>query len=251
MIKTIRIILAAVFFSMVSIAAHGETITVSYLDRPPYYFTKNGRAAGFLVDTTRMIFEDAGIKATYICLPPKRIIAEIKRNNRPHCSIGWFKTRERESYADFSLPIYRDRPTVVLTLKQNRPLFSRHSNIGGLFADGKLVMGKVSAFSHGAYIDGLTAKTKNSSHRIYEVKGTRSQLVKMISTRRISYILVAPEEIHPLLTSAGLNPNHFAAIAYEDVPSGNMRHLIFSKGIPVRTITKINQSIMKLIGEIK
>ena len=90
-------------------------IKVAYLERPPYYWTDNGHPRGFLLELTQRIFNLAGIKATYAPAPPNRIIADLRENREPICSIGWFRNPERESYSRFSLPIYRDRPLVILT----------------------------------------------------------------------------------------------------------------------------------------
>jgi polar amino acid transport system substrate-binding protein len=111
------IILLTVF---VPFFAHAEVLTVSYLDRPPYYYTdKDGNPSGFLVELAREVFRDAGIEVAWKELPPNRVMYERRKKRASHCSIGWFRTQEREAYAKFSIPVYQDKPLVIMTTREN------------------------------------------------------------------------------------------------------------------------------------
>ena len=222
-----------------------EILTVSYLERPPYYFTENGKAAGFLIDLTRKIFRDARIEVAFKPLPPIRIIGEIKKADNFHCTVGWFKNPERESFAKFSLPIYQNRPLVLLTKKDSRQRLTDHISLKGVFSEKSFVMGTVSTFSYGSFIDGLI---EDSSPQIFEVKAKQSQTIKLISAGRITYILIAPEEIEALIRSENMDPDDFAIVSFPDIPSGNKRYLMFSKGVKDRIIDSVNAAILKIVG---
>ena len=61
-------------------------------------------------------------------MPFKRQLITIKANKIKACGIGWFKKTEREKFAWFSQPIYKDKPTVAISKKGNKSLL-RHSTI--------------------------------------------------------------------------------------------------------------------------
>ena len=82
-------------------------VDVLYLERPPYYYTISNESAGFLNETTKQLFTDAGIEFKLYPMPPKRIIKAIKNDSQLSCSPGWFKNKERLSFAKFTLPFYQ------------------------------------------------------------------------------------------------------------------------------------------------
>ena len=232
-----------VFMIILQIACAGfsysDALTVSYIERPPYYYTDQRRATGFLLEKVRKIFLDAGIAVTFQVRPPNRVIHEIKRGG-DNCSVGWFKTLEREQFAKFSLPIYRNSPIVILTVKQQQHRFSPYRSLGEVFADQTLVMASIGAFSYGAYIDQLIEAT---SPRLQRISTRQTILPKLILSGRANYMLVAPEEIETLLDSADLNPKDFVAIKMSDIPDGNRRYIICSKEVSDNIIGKLNFSI--------
>lgn len=229
--------------------AQGATetdIKVAYLERPPYYWTDNGRPRGFLLELTRKVFDLAGIRAAYAPVPPNRIIADLRENSRPVCSIGWFKTPERESYATFSLPIYRDRPLVILTSRDRAAAFRSHDRLEEVFADPSLVLARVASFSFGQRVDSML---EEHPARSLTVSSTQSVLPLLILEGRVSYMLVAPEEIDTLLHSAGVDPALFVQLRMHDIPAGNLRHLVFNRGVPDEVMRKVNAAIRVLTDQ--
>jgi len=222
-----------------------QDLTVSYMNRPPYYYTGNGTPHGFLVERTETILHDAGIKGTFKELPPNRIIHEIQENDHEHCSIGWFRTPERDRFAKFSLPIYRNRPIVVVTIKENSSLFTRYSTLYQLFTDRSLVMGNISSFSYGNYIDRLM---KDLNPPVHEIPTRRGMLPALIKKKRAHYLLSAPEEVETLIHGEGLRSEDFMTIVMNDIPEGNKRYLMFSMSVSNETISRINASIVKIVG---
>lgn len=222
-----------------------EVITVSYLDRPPYYYTKGGKPRGFLIELSKYIFLDAGIKVVFKEMPPKRIMHELKNRYSLHCSVGWFKKKEREAFAKFSLPIYQNKPIEILTTKKNKPLFKNYTELKQVFLDKGLSMGTISTFSYGVYIDKLM---KEFSPNFFGLTVEQSTLPKLISKGRISYMLIAPEECDILIRNAGFRRDKFLSIKMADIPEGNKRYLIFNKNIRDDIIKRVNLSIRKLVS---
>ena len=225
---------------LLSGTARTETLQVLYLERPPYYFTVNGRAEGFLVRLSQKLFRKAEIQATFMEMPPKRIIKMLKHTDGRFCSIGWFKTPEREKFAKFSLPIYRNKPIVLLTATSQKEKFKPYRTLKEIFSDKSLVLGSMSAFSYGDYID--TLMQQNTPSKI-EITSRQSMIPEMIIKQRVHYMLIAPEEIESLLQLNGYSLTAFSAIRMPDIPAGNKRYLIFNKGVSDDLIDRINQAI--------
>lgn len=227
-------------------AQKSSSLKVSYLERPPYYWTENGQPKGFLLELTRRILEQAGVQATYAPLPPNRILEELRQDQSPSCSIGWFKNPEREAFAHFSLPIYRDNPMVVLTTRALAEKIDRHETLADIFWDKSLIMARMASFSYGSYVDRLL---QSIPVRSVVIPTTNDVLPKLLLSQRASYMLVTPEEIPNLLRSSQVNASDFVALHVKDIPSGNPRYLIFSKSVPLKMIEDINAAIKSLTDQ--
>jgi len=221
-----------------------ETLTVSYLERPPYYYTKNGKVAGTIIEFAQKVFDDAGIEVQYQVLPPKRVIAEIKRKGNNHCSIGWFKTKQRESFAHFSLPLFQNKPNVVLTTKRAHPKVANYKSLKELFSDRTLTMVTMASFSYGKYIDDLISEHMPNKIETYSKQNV---LPKHIVSGRGTYMLTAPEEVEELIKSADLDTADFVSIPMKDIPVGNKRYIMFNTSVDPKVIEKVNRAIEKLI----
>ena len=221
---------------------YGQTLTVLYFKRPPYYDTINNQADGFLVQLTRQVFQRADIKPVFKEIPPLRIMYYIKDPKKNVCSIGWFKNKERESFAKFSLPIYQDKPLVVLTIRSKQHLFEHHATIKDIFSDRSLTLAKIDSFSYGTIMDEWINKY---SPPIHELSSDQSMLPRLILSSRASYMLIAPEEISMMLKKAGFDENRFVSMTRSDIPPGNRRYIIFSKAVEDSLIERINQSIQE------
>lgn len=235
-------ILLYLFFLTTSLYSY--TIQVSYIERPPYYFTKEKEATGFLFKLQKKILDDTNIKVHFVSLPAKRALKRIKKSNGLHCSIGWFKTVEREKFANFTLPIYQNRPLVVITKKQNSSQLEKYSTLKEIFLDKKLTSTKIDGFSYGTFVDKLIKDLKPT---FYTITGEQQQLIRMLAKGRMTYMLVAPEEIATLIKSNKLNTADFTVFSLSDVPAGNKRYLMCSKGVEKDIINKINLSIQKFV----
>lgn len=226
--------------------ASATDLQVVYLERPPYYFTDKGQPRGFLFSLTRKILDRAGMTATYAQYPPNRILAELRSDQQPMCSIGWFRTAEREAFVNFSLPIYRDLPMVLLTTVDKRDAIGRHRTLWDVFGDTSLVMAQVASFSFGQAIDRMLTDV---TVRTLTVSSSQKVLPRLLLEGRASYMLVAPEEVDMLLRAAGVPAERFVTLNLEGTPPGNLRYLIFSKGVPADTLERVNTAISALTDQ--
>ena len=225
-------------------SAFSYNIQISYIERPPYYFTKNGQATGFLFDLQKKILNDANVKVHFVSLPAKRALKRVKRPHELHCSIGWFKTPKREKFANFSLPIYQNRPLAIVVKKKNSSKLENYSTLKDVFLDKKLTSTRIDGFSYGTFVDKLI---EDLSPKFYTITGEQQQLIRMLAKERMTYLLVAPEEISALIKSNKLDPSKFTVFSLSDIPAGNKRYLMCSKGVGQETIDRINISIQKFV----
>ncbi len=229
-------------------ALNGPLI-VSYIERPPYYGTIGGQPAGFLVERMRQALNAGGVDFQFSGMSVKRAISLLKEPAAtPHyCSLGWYKTKERQGFAQFSAVLYRNRPLVALSTVTNAPQLAGYKTLAAAFANKELIFGRADGFSYGDIIDGLIARLKP---RTDTTNPKHEQLVRMLAKGRFSYVLVAPEEVDTMIEAAGLEGGGFFSREFADIPSGEARYLMCSKLVPSATMAKIDAAIKKLFGEL-
>jgi polar amino acid transport system substrate-binding protein len=222
-----------------------ETLDIYYFEYPPYYHQlENGQASGIIVDLARKILASAQVEAKFHFVPAKRILHEIQ-SDRPAASLGWFKTSEREQFANFSLPIYANRPAEVFLLRKNEHKFRPYDSLEGLLQSGHFFLGSVQGFSEGARLDAMLAKY---GHRTVQVAADTVRLLKMLESRRFDFMLLRPEEVDVLLQEAQTTRDKFMLRAMIDIPQGNLRYIMYSKAVDQGIIRRIDQAILTEIG---
>ena len=242
-----RIYITLTLLLTLPIIALAAPLTVSYFERPPYYFTnKAGAPDGFLVKRTQQILQTAGLDAQFISLEPNKIIYIIKHAKRPNCSIGWFKKTERELFAKFTKPLYQNRPLVLLTTKLDQHKFKPDMSLTDIFANKKLVMGRICSFSYGEYVDHLM---KQRSPASYFLSSSQADLLKAIYTGSATYMLVAPEEVIQVITTASLPAEAFVQIVIDEIPRGNYRYLMCNQAVSAAVIQQFNSALAELFPE--
>ncbi|QGY41633.1 transporter substrate-binding domain-containing protein [Pseudodesulfovibrio cashew] len=242
------------FLSQPSVGSDAEerdqgVLSVLYLEFPPYYFTNpHGQADGILLNLARDIFREAGIGTRYASMPAKRVLENFRKagDSDRFASVGWFKTPERMGFARFSRPIYQNRPLVILFLEKHRALFEKYETFEQLTADGTLTLGLLDGYSYHTALDTMI---RRSSTRKRVVVGEFPQLVRMLAAERFFYIIVAPEEVDRLIEASGLPKGRFMSKAMRDIPTGNKRYVMFSKGVPDSLIERVNMAIGRVVGE--
>lgn len=220
-------------------------LDIYYFEYPPYYHQlENGLASGIIVDLARKILASAQVEAKFHFVPAKRILHEIQ-SDRPAASLGWFKTPERQQFANFSLPIYVNRPAEVFLLRENEHKFRPYDSLEGLLQSGQFFLGRVQGFSEGPRVDAMLAKYE---HKTVQVAADTVRLLKMLESKRFDFILLPPEEVDVLLQAAQTSRDKFMLRAMNDIPQGNLRHIMYSKAVDQDLIRRIDQAILTEIG---
>lgn len=225
-------------FMLHSPAMCAEPLLVLYMERPPYYFTsQEGKPSGFLLEQALAVFAKAGVPVRTRSLPAKRIVQIVKEEQSNAASVGWFMTEERLQWGVFSSLLYQDQPLVALHRKGILGGEGKELALSDLLRDRSIVLGVIDGFSYGESVDETIA---SYSPRLFALAGDQLQLVKMLGAGRIDYILAAPEEVHFLISQAGLQEDEFDFTLLRDVPVGNSRYILFSKAVDASTIQKVN-----------
>lgn len=222
--------------------AHG-TITIHYLERPPYYITGSLGVYGLCADPAKLALTKAGVQFRWQKTPAKRQMAIIKANRSEDCLLGWFKNSEREKFANFSACIYQDKPLMALARADNKKMISGKT-LEETLANTSLILLRKNGYSYGRFVD---AKIREL-HSKQEVTNTGNVgMFKMIHAKRADYFFISEEEAEILIATSGLPKTDFKYIRFSNMPAGNKRYLLFSKKVENEVIEKINAAIRKFI----
>ncbi|MCX4025069.1 hypothetical protein H0A36_23435 [Endozoicomonas sp. SM1973] len=92
-------------------------IRIYYHERTPYYKIEDNKLTGIVGSKAQQILEKSKVPYRLSNIPAARQIEEVKINKKHICAVGWFKNKERELFAKYTMPIYQDRPAVLVTTK--------------------------------------------------------------------------------------------------------------------------------------
>ncbi|RZT11061.1 conserved hypothetical protein [Duganella sp. CF402] len=214
-------------------------ITVAWRDKPPYHYTENGLAKGFLLARAQQVFAAAGLPARFTNEPQKRIWANFQHGATNYCSISWYRLPEREAVAQYSQPFHEDLPHTILIAPGMVERVKAHATLAALLADTTLTLGVIEGVSYGPVLDPMIRASKN---KIMSRTVETTQMMRMLSVSRASYMFVDREdwEFFRDKEKAGQS-----LVRYDlpDMPGGIKRHVVCSRDVPQETMNKINQAI--------
>lgn len=211
-------------------------ITLSYHERPPFYITGDDyNLTGLVGQPAVSAFHRSGLKFIIQRTPPQRQLKNIQNNTERTCAVGWFKTLERERFSRFTLPIYQDRSTSVLT-RANLNFPSRDLTITELLGLTDLTLLIKSGYSYGKYIDQAIQKKQPN---VITTSTDTEQMLNMIAADEADYFFIATEEAEIAIAKSD-TPEMFTLLLLSDMPEGNMRHIMCSKLVTEEEISRLN-----------
>lgn len=223
-------------------AEPASPIILHYYERPPFHYTdEQGVPRGLIIEITANIFNKAKIPYSWRVTPANRILAVLKSDTGGNCTSGWYKLPEREKYARFSEPIYRDKPLVGLS----RADFKVSENITAqnLFQFPNVRLLLKENFSQGAYMDKLLIDVPKD--RIQRVTAEVPTMVKMLKLNRADLIITTEEESKIFISNAGYTEKDIRILRFPDVPAVEHRYILCGKSISASTMTRLNQAILQ------
>jgi uncharacterized protein (TIGR02285 family) len=216
-------------------------LNVYYYTRPPYYQEVDGQPTGLLLDLAKQVFERAGLPYQFVPMPVRRI-AESLRTDPNACSVGWFRTPERE--AQFAFPadyLYQDKPFCVIVRRERRTSLSADPDIREILQSG-LELGLVDGFRYGDWLEANLAAYQPRRQQV-TVGDDSGIMYRMLLGGRFEYMFAGSEEAAYVL---GSNPEYAARLALVRVagaPAGNKRYIMFSPKIDPALLARINSAI--------
>ena len=217
-----------------------ESLLILWTERRPFQYTdEDGQAKGVLVDLGKAIFNRAGIAFNWQEVPANRVLMELQVNDRPLCAVGWYKTEEREAIAQFSLPVYQDKPLRGVF----RASVSVEQGVTGkaVFTNPKMRLLLKQGFAYGKFVDDLIAM-KNPAE-IQRVVGDARNLLRMLRADRADMVMLAQEEVDYY---SKLEPDFrkdFKVIVFNEAPELDKRYIMCSKRVTPQMMKQINAAI--------
>lgn len=228
--------------------AVAEPLLIEYRDKPPYSYTQDGRPAGLLIDRATLILRRAGLDARFAEVPIRRTLLNLKNSDRLMCSVGLYKLPERAAYSRYSLPIYRDRPHVVLAHTNAAARIRAKPSLKALFADAELTVGMLDGVSYGPELDRALAQAANPAGH---AQRTPLQLARMVAAQRVDYMLIDDADYGWLRQDPQFAGTALERIEFADMPAGEQRYFACSRKLPRPTLERINAAIRSLQPELQ
>lgn len=239
--KTIVLLALALAISSVP-AAFAQELQVYYFPRPPLYIkAASGTPTGFLIETARLILDEAKVPYRIVEMPSARVEPSL-RNRDYAVGLGWFKNPAREEWANFSDPIYQDLPSVAVVNKSKVASLGTQVTMTNLMKSG-LTLGMIDGFSYGAFADAAIAR---DAPRTEKIVGEQATLIAMVARGRADYLIIGLEEAGFLMETDPASAASLTIVRINDWPAGNFRHFMFSKSVEKATLDRINAAIAKV-----
>ncbi|WP_159084841.1 hypothetical protein [Dongshaea marina] len=215
-------------------------VDVLYHERVPYMEKRADGIVGLVATPAAKAFSSLDIKVYWKEVPPKRQLLRVKSNESCTCALGWFKNSQREVFAKYSSPIYRDKPQVAL-IKSSNSRFSDGTQLKDTLLNHDLKLLMRDGYSYGSYIDKLIDKTRPA---IKKVSYDNLKMLELIYYRRYDYFFISPEEIKTLIKHSSFQVNDFKSISFSDIPSGENRYIICSQKVPDKLMKELDESLV-------
>lgn len=241
MMKTAAISTLPLLACLSGAAAAAPPIELQIVHRPPYLVVQPDGMDGISVRPAAAAFKRAGIEVIWKEVPALRQLQRLKSNQERLCSVGWYKTREREQFAKFTSAVSQDTPWAGFANLQARP--AGKLTVHSLLADSELTVLMKAGFVYGDYLDreiaGMRAQRK-------ETHADMPQVLKMIEVGRAQITFAPIEEIQYYLKNFALHSGESQIITFSEMPAGYKRHLMCSKLVEDEVIAKFNAALASL-----
>lgn len=146
--------------------ASAQSITLAYVDFPPYEFEDKGKPSGILVTIVEKLFEKADIPLTLKLLPFKRAYKYVKTgSNEIDGLFNFYKTQERLKFFDYTESVITN-PLVFFVRKDSIVKFNTLEDLKGL------KVGVMRGYTYGTDFDNSTLFSREAanSHKLNFIK---------------------------------------------------------------------------------
>lgn len=220
-------------------SAQQPPITVHYNNRPPYLMPQpDGSVEGLTGSVAKAAFGAAGLPVLWKETPTNRQLLLIESGTGRDCAVGWFRNAQREQFARFTSPIYRDQPWVVIA-GRHYPL-PNNATIAQILAAKELRLLVKDRFSYGADLD---ARIAQYGGQTVTTAGEWPQIIGMLVRSRADYMFASQEEARYFAASPDGVAGGLRVLTIADAPPGEYRHIMCSKKVSDGEIAALNAAI--------
>ncbi|GAB2879248.1 hypothetical protein GCM10027277_55650 [Pseudoduganella ginsengisoli] len=205
----------------------------------------DGAPTGLTGTPAANAFRDAGIAVTWMMAPTNRQLAMVKDPQQPSCAVGWFRNAERERFARFTKPIYRDKNWILLanagyTMPEGATLEQLLQN-----PETRILVKE--NYSYGPDIDAMIVRGKAT---VAVSAGSTDQLLQSVSGGAVDFMFVSEEEGQYAMSrrpgASGPQNGRGAGLRLlrpKGLPHGAERHIMCGKSVPDSVIERLNKAI--------
>ncbi|QGX38685.1 substrate-binding periplasmic protein [Permianibacter aggregans] len=218
-----------------------EQLTIYFNHRPPYYHRNaRGEWIGVRYNQLKAILELAGLQYRWQELSVNRILHQLTLSDGNHCSGGWFKTPEREAFAQFSLPFGPNEPATAIVRQE---FFNGNSAMLSqlLISPDTRVLTKQGQY----YGDYLEEAMKLYNVQRIEVTDEQQAIVHQIALKRGDLMFLNRAEAHYLLEQNPLLNERLNAVDLQDKAPIPDLHFMCNKAMPKALMDKLNDGIQR------
>jgi len=215
-------------------------LTVYFSEQPPFSLVEG--QTGSLLELTKAILTEAGIRARFIELPPSRILDLLRTGQPDALGVGLYKTPDRETWGRFSQPISQDKPVVALVNSRVAPSLGAGVRLEGLLSSG-LTLGLQGGMSLGTVVD---QKIRTLGLVPLETAVDLPLLLKMVQAGRMDYTLLGEDQAQYLLDhDPSLTPG-LVLVRLTEPPPGNLRHFLYPGSFEPALAARIDVAIERV-----
>ncbi|MFS4460215.1 substrate-binding periplasmic protein [Bdellovibrio sp. HCB2-146] len=225
-------------FAVVEAVPH---LTIRYNARPPFIYEEAGKVQGEVATFALKVIEESGVPYEVVHTPVNRQLMLIFAGQGFDCSMGWFRTPEREKNAKFTDATYDDGPWVAIGHKGT--LDPQLKTAREILQNRKWRFLYQERFSNGPVLDQIIADLKPPS---VLMEGDMEKMLLMVKSGRADYFFLSDIEFRHLLETTKSQRNEFVVIKVSDLPETPKRHIMCSKKVPDFVIERLNKAIQKV-----
>nr|WP_206486453.1 transporter substrate-binding domain-containing protein [Thalassotalea sp. G2M2-11] len=244
------IVLSILLCVVPQVKASEQPLHVMFLQRAPFSFHVNDQPQGVLIDVINEVSQQQNIKIKYQQVESWFDLLKALKRNVNACSLGPYKTKQRELDYKYSDAIYQEAPYLVIANTKVAKKFGVSVSLDELFAS-HFVFGAQKGFSYGEYVDKKLANKKSGILELSYLTITGQAIEQrhefsLLNLGRVDYVLMNADEYYWNVQNAALDMKNITDLSIQDPLARNNRYLMCSKGTSDKTILTINEGIRQL-----
>ncbi|GGX33975.1 substrate-binding periplasmic protein [Undibacterium squillarum] len=226
------------------VKADNGTITLHYYNRPPFlYQDAAGHVKGILAERAEKVMQQAGIHYRWENTPVTRILYHLEHSKRHDCAPGWYFSAEREKFAWYSKPVYRDLPVVVISRAQ--PFSAAPGNLASILnTPGVRILLKRGLLHNSELQEQLR---KPMAAKIETTVAEMPVMLGMIENGRADLTIVTQEEASYYASLPQWSGRQLKISKIPGLNTADARYILCSKTVPAELMQKINTAIDKVL----